>query len=94
MILPSVSRLWVIKVVEEHENAANVIGWEIEGVSKEVRHEFSRRRREIDSGIEAFRAQHGRAPSRAEIGVITRETREKKLDKSNPQTAEKGLALA
>jgi conjugative relaxase-like TrwC/TraI family protein len=77
------------QVVEEHDKRGNVIGWEIEGVSKEVRHEFSRRRREIDSGIEAFRAQYGRAPSSAEIGVITRETREKKLDKSNPQTAEK-----
>ena len=77
------------QVVEEHDKRGNVIGWEIEGVSKEVRDEFSRRRREIDSGIEAFRAQYGRAPSSAEIGVITRETREKKLDKSNPQTAEK-----
>jgi hypothetical protein len=77
------------QVVEEHDKRGNMIGWGIEGVSKEVRHEFSRRRREIDSGIEAFRAQYGRAPSSAEIGVITRATREKKLDKSNPQTAEK-----
>ena len=64
------------RVVEEHDKRGNVIGWEIEGVSKEVRHEFSRRRREIDSGIEAFRAQYGRAPSSSEIGVITRATRE------------------
>ena len=77
------------QIVEEHDKRGNVIGWQIEGVSKEVRDEFSRRRREIDAGIEAFRAQYGRAPSSAEIGVITRETREKKLDKSNPQTAEK-----
>ena len=76
------------KIVDEHDKRGNVIGWQIDGVSKEVRDEFSQRRREIDAGIEAFRAQYGRSPSSSEIGVITRETREKKFDKRNPQTAE------
>ena len=77
------------RILDEHDKRGNVIGWQIEGVSKEVRDEFSQRRRDIDAGIEAFRAQYGRAPSSSEIGVITRSTREEKLDKSNPQTAEK-----
>ncbi len=43
----------------------------------------------LEAGIEAFRTKYGRYPSSAEIGAITRETRAKKLDKSDPQTAQK-----
>jgi hypothetical protein len=76
------------QIRDEHDKQGNVTGWQIDGVPKEICEEFSQRRKDIDAGIEAFRAQYGRAPSRAEISVITRTTREKKFDKSNPQTAE------
>ena len=61
-------------------NARGVIeGFEIEGVSDKVRERFSKRRVEVEAGIEKFTAKHGRDPSRAEINVITRQTRSAKM---------------
>jgi hypothetical protein len=62
------------EVRDEHDKRGNVTGWQIEGVPQAVCAEFSRRRRDIEAGIEVFRAKYGRYPSTAEIGVITRET--------------------
>jgi hypothetical protein len=47
-------------------------------VPQAVCDEFSQRRKDNEAGIEAFRAKYGRHPSTAEIGVITRETRDMK----------------
>ncbi len=40
---------------------------------------FSKRRAEVEAGIAAFEKTKGRAPSAAEIGVITRQTRSEKM---------------
>src|SRR5436309_3840115 len=65
------------------ETASNergmVEGFEIKGVSSDIRERFSKRRAEVEAGIEAFRREKGRAPTTNEIHVITRETRNVKL---------------
>ena len=73
----------------EHDDAGNITGWGIEGVSQEICKEFSQRRKDIEIGIEEFKTRYGRAPTRGEISEITRATRDKKFDKSDPQTAAK-----
>jgi conjugative relaxase-like TrwC/TraI family protein len=66
--------------IEESRNEKGVVeGFEIKGVSSEVRERFSKRRREVEAGIEAFRAQYGREPTPSEVSVITRESRMGKL---------------
>jgi conjugative relaxase-like TrwC/TraI family protein len=77
------------KLADEYDAEGNIIGWQIAGVPREVCELFSQRRKEIELGIEKFKDELGRAPTRAEISVITRNTRDKKFDKSNPQTAAK-----
>ena len=56
-----------------------VEGFEIQGVSLAVRQRFSKRRAEVEAGIAAFEKAKGRTPSAAEIGVITRQTRNEKM---------------
>ncbi len=56
-----------------------VEGFEIKGVDEEIRERFSKRRAEVEAGIERFRREKGRAPTASEIHVITRETRNMKL---------------
>ena len=56
-----------------------VEGFEIKGVSSAIRERFSKRRAEVEAGIEVFRREKGRAPTTREIHVITRETRNVKL---------------
>ena len=54
-------------------------GFEIKGISKEILERFSKRRADIDLGIEAFVLKNGRQPTRAEIATITKESRGSKL---------------
>src|SRR5206468_10826309 len=54
-------------------------GFEIKGLSSDLRERFSKRRAEVEAGIERFRSEKGRAPTTNEIHVITRETRNVKL---------------
>lgn len=54
-------------------------GFELEGVSDEMIRRFSKRRVQIEKGIEAFEKKHGRAPTTAEIHAITTRTRDPKL---------------
>jgi conjugative relaxase-like TrwC/TraI family protein len=56
-----------------------VTGFEIAGVSAEIRERFSKRRAEVEAGIAEFRAEYGREPTPAEIHSITTETRNAKL---------------
>ena len=56
-----------------------VEGFEIQGVSAELRARYSKRRAEVEAGIKAFEQEKGRLPSRAEIAVITRQTRSAKM---------------
>lgn len=66
--------------IEQSRNDKGMVeGFEIAGVSLEVRQRFSKRRAEVEAGILAFEKARGRAPSAAEIGVITRQTRSEKM---------------
>ena len=66
--------------IEHVRNDKGVIdGFEIKGVSKEIRERYSKRRSEIELGIERFEQEKGRRPTTKEVGVITRETRGVKM---------------
>lgn len=66
--------------IESVRNEKGIIeGFEVKGVSKEIQERFSKRRAEIEAGIERFRRAKGRSPTTQEIHVITRETRNVKL---------------
>ncbi len=66
--------------VEQSRNDKGMVeGFEIQGVSLEVRRRFSKRRAEVEAGIAAFEKDKGRTPSAAEISVITRRTRSEKM---------------
>ncbi|MBS0657734.1 MAG: relaxase domain-containing protein [Verrucomicrobia bacterium] len=67
------------EVEPAHDQRGSITGFEIVGVSSEVRERFSKRRREIEAGIDAFEARTGRSPTTAEIHAITLETRDAKL---------------
>ncbi len=56
-----------------------ITGFEIAGVSAELRERFSKRRAEIEQGIGKFQQKHGRMPMAAEIHAITVATRNMKL---------------
>ena len=64
---------------ETRDERGAVTGFEITGVSPEIRERFSKRRAEIEIGIEAFKQKHGRTPNPAEVHAITVETRDVKL---------------
>ena len=66
--------------IEAIRNGKGVIeGFEIAGVSKDIREKYSKRRAEIEAGIARFEIEKGRKPTVKEISVITRETRGVKL---------------
>ena len=66
--------------IENIRNQKGVIeGFEIEGVTKNIRDRYSKRRAEIEAGIERFQKEKGRMPTTREIHVITRETRNVKM---------------
>jgi conjugative relaxase-like TrwC/TraI family protein len=56
-----------------------VEGFEIKGVSADIRERFSKRRAEVEAGIERFQKEKGRMPTASEIHAITRDTRNVKL---------------
>lgn len=66
--------------IEEKINSKGIIeGFEIKGVPEEILKRFSKRRSVIESQIEKFVEKYGRKPTTAEIHVITKESRNKKL---------------
>ena len=66
--------------IEHVRNDKGVIeGFEIAGVSEEIRERYSKRRAEVEAGINRFLNEKGRAPTKQEINVITRETRGQKM---------------
>ena len=66
--------------IQSVRNEKGIIeGFEIEGVSKDIQERFSKRRSEVEAGIERFRKKKGRLPNAKEIHVITRDTRNVKL---------------
>lgn len=56
-----------------------VTGFEISGVSADIRTRFSKRRAEVERGIAEFQKEHGRLPTTAETHAITVDTRDPKL---------------
>jgi conjugative relaxase-like TrwC/TraI family protein len=70
--------------IEAARNEKGVVeGFEIKDVSREIQERFSKRRAEVEAGIERFRKEKGRPPTTREIHVITRETRNIKLNEIN-----------
>lgn len=55
------------------------LGFEIRGVSDELRERFSQRSAQRDAAIEEFKEQHGRNPTDNEVAVLVRESRADKL---------------
>ena len=66
-------------LAETRDERGTVTGFEITGVSQEIRERFSKRRAEIEIGIDDFRQKHGRTPTAAEVHAITVATRDVKL---------------
>lgn len=56
-----------------------ITGFEITGVSADIRTRFSKRRAEVETGIAIFQKEHGRLPTTAETHAITIDTRDPKL---------------
>lgn len=65
-------------IVSKRNEKGLIEGFEIEGISEELMKRFSKRRVVIEQKIEEFKTKVGRAPSPAEISVLTRESRESK----------------
>jgi hypothetical protein len=66
-------------LVETQDERGTVTGFEITGVSAKIRERFSKRRADIELGIENFRQHHGRTPTTADIHAITVASRDVKL---------------
>jgi conjugative relaxase-like TrwC/TraI family protein len=66
-------------ISEVRNDRGVVTGFEITGVSEEIRERFSKRRAEVEAGIEVFEEKHGRTPTTAEVHEITVQTRDVKL---------------
>jgi hypothetical protein len=74
------------RIEEKRDGKGRVTGFEIAGVSKEICARFSKRRAEVEKGIEEFRQRFGRVPTVAEIHAITVDTRNPKLhERTTPE---------
>jgi conjugative relaxase-like TrwC/TraI family protein len=67
------------EITAAHDKRGTITGFEIAGVSEEIRIRFSKRRAEVEKGIAAFEAKHGRSPTTAEIHAVTVNSRNPKL---------------
>lgn len=66
------------------------VGYEIRGVSPEIIQRFSQRRGDIEEAIRDFKYKQGHAPTKEQINVIAKETRDKKLTEiSTPEVRAK-----
>jgi conjugative relaxase-like TrwC/TraI family protein len=66
--------------IEQTRNGKGwVEGFEIKGVSEELRLRYSKRRAEVEAAIDKFVAERGRKPNPAEISQMASETRSAKL---------------
>ena len=66
--------------IESIRNEKGLVeGFEIKGVSAEIRQRFSKRRTQVEAAIEQFVAERGRQPRADEIAELARETRGEKL---------------
>jgi hypothetical protein len=67
------------EITPGRDRRGEITGFELAGVSPELRERFSKRRAEIEQGIGKFQQKHGRMPTAAEIHAITVATRNMKL---------------
>jgi conjugative relaxase-like TrwC/TraI family protein len=67
------------EIEEVRDSRSNITGFEISGVTPEIRERFSKRRLEVENGMVKFEAKHGRKPTTTEIHQITVESRDRKL---------------
>ncbi|MBI2516006.1 MAG: relaxase domain-containing protein [Opitutae bacterium] len=67
------------EITPARDARGTVTGFEIAGVSEDVRTRFSKRRAEVERGIAAFETKNGRTPTTAEVHAITVESRNAKL---------------
>lgn len=66
-------------ITEARNTKGFVTGFEIAGVSTDIRERFSKRRAEVEQGVALFVKNHGREPTPGEIHAITVASRNPKL---------------
>ena len=68
------------------DERGNITGFEIAGVSQDIRDRFSKRRAEVERGIAEFEKKNNRTPTTVEIHAITVDSRNAKLSEvTTPQ---------
>jgi conjugative relaxase-like TrwC/TraI family protein len=67
------------EIEQRHDAKGKDHGFEIRGVSNELREKYSVRSAQRDAAIEQFTAEHGRKPTNNEVAVLVRESRAEKL---------------
>jgi len=67
------------EITTAHDRRGTITGFEIAGVSDEIRARFSKRRAEIECGIAAFEREYGRTPTTVEVHAIAVGSRDAKL---------------
>ena len=75
---------------EKRDAKGSLEGFELAHVSDGVCERFSQRRAQIEAGIADFQKARGRPPTAAERGIITRETRSKKLGETTTPAVRAG----
>src|SRR6201984_740651 len=83
------------ETLDKFDERGQLEGFEIEGISDALCEKYSQRRSEIEDEIVAFKAEHGREPTAAEIHVIAKEPRTSKLAEiSTPEVRARQRARA
>lgn len=67
------------EIAESRDKRGNVTGFEIDGVSQEIRERFSKRRADVEKGIAQFIQDRGREPTPGEVHAIAVTSRDRKL---------------
>ena len=67
------------EIEDQRDSEGNDRGFQLQGVPERLIDLYSRRAREIEEAIKEFRQKSGREPSKNEIAVLTRESRDDKL---------------
>ena len=76
---PGNAEAWVMRSNRARNDKGWVEGFEIKGVSEELRLRYSKRRAEVEAAIDKFVTERGRKPNPAEISQMASETRSAKL---------------
>ena len=83
---PGVPEVWATRSRSSAKAKGLIEGFEIKGVSEELRLRYSKRRAEVEAAIDRFVDERGRRPNPAEISQMASETRSAKLQEiSTPE---------